>query len=343
VKSARARVLVCDGSRPYAEALRTLLEYDGKIEVVAVHDSAEEAMRALPVLAPVLVTMDAQVSGMDALTAIGEIMSTNPVPILLMSRRSDFDRTAASALGAGALEAVAKDDLDLAQPAGPAAAAFRRRVTILAGARVIRHPRARLAPRPVELARNGSKATVVGICASTGGPQALRAVLSALPADYPLPILVVQHIAAGFTDGLVRWLADVVALPVRLASDGIPAAAGVWVACEGTHLVLDRRRYLRLDPRSAPGAHRPSGDVLLLSLAEQAADGAVAVILSGMGSDGADGLAAVGAAGGVTIAQDEATSAIYGMPRAAAERGAGVVLPLDSIGPALTRLANGRP
>jgi two-component system chemotaxis response regulator CheB len=182
---------------------------------------------------------------------------------------------------------------------------------------------------------------VVGICASTGGPQALRAVLSALPADYPLPILVVQHIAAGFTEGLVRWLSDIVTLPVRLASAGIPATPGVWVACEGTHLVLDQRRCLQLDPRTAVGAHRPSGDVLLFSLAEHAADGAVAVILSGMGSDGADGLAAVGAAGGVTIAQDEATSAIYGMPRAAAERGAGIVLPLDSIGPALSRLANG--
>jgi two-component system chemotaxis response regulator CheB len=184
-----------------------------------------------------------------------------------------------------------------------------------------------------------SHASVIGICASTGGPHALRAVLSALPSEFELPVLVVQHMTAGFTQSLVQWLDDVIPLPVRLAADGVPATAGVWVARDGSHLVLDGRRLIRLDTQTDAGVHRPSGDVLLRSLAQHEGAGAVAVILSGMGSDGAAGLAAVADAGGATIAQDEATSAIYGMPKAAAEHGAKLILPLDRIGPALSRLA----
>jgi two-component system, chemotaxis family, protein-glutamate methylesterase/glutaminase len=337
VKNGRPRVLICEGSLPDAHALRRLLEHDGLIDVVGVCTSAERALRAVPDLAPDLVTMDAQLPEMDGLAAIGEIMSTQPVPILLMAGRSGFDRHAADALGAGALEAVVKDDVDLSRPEAPEAVAFRRRVLVLANARVIHHPRARLAPRAGDPRPDTTHATVVGICASTGGPHALRAVLSTLPADFPLPVLVVQHMTAGFTQSLVRWLDDVIALPVRLAADDAPAA-GVWVARDGAHLVLDARGRLRLDTHTDVGIHRPSGDVLLRSLAEHAGSGAVAVVLSGMGSDGAAGLAAVAAAGGATIAQDEATSAIYGMPKAAAEQGARLVLPADRIGAALRRL-----
>jgi two-component system chemotaxis response regulator CheB len=342
VTNGRPRVLICEGSLPDAQALRRLLEHGGLIDVVGVCTSAERALRAVPDLTPDLVTMDAHLPEMDGLAAIGEIMSSQPVPILLMSERRGFDRHAADALGAGALEAVAKDDVDLSRPDAPEAVAFRRRVMVLAKAPVIHHPRARLAARPADDPPAASHATVVGICASTGGPHALRSVLSALPANFPLPVLVVQHMTAGFTQSLVRWLDDVIPLPVRLAADDMPATPGVWIARDGSHLVLDARHRLRLDTQTDAGVHRPSGDVLLRSLAEHEGAGSVAVILSGMGSDGADGLAAVAAAGGETIAQDEATSAIYGMPKAAAERGAKLVLPLDRIGPALDRIGAGR-
>jgi two-component system chemotaxis response regulator CheB len=334
----RPRVLICEGSLPEAHALRRLLEHDGLIDVVGVCTSAEHALRAVPDLTPDLVTMDAHLPARDGLAAIGEIMSTQPIPILLRSERNGFDRAAADALGAGALEAVAKDDVDLRSPEGQAAIAFRQRVMILARAPVINHPSARLTPRPTNSTPAVSHASVIGICASTGGPPALRAVLSALPSDFALPVLVVQHMTAGFTQSLVRWLDDVITLPVRLAADDVPATAGVWVARDGSHLVLDARRRLRLDTETDAGIHRPSGDMLLHSLARHEGAGAVAVILSGMGSDGAAGLAAVAAAGGATIAQDEATSAIYGMPKAAVEHGAKLVLPLDRIGPTLGRL-----
>jgi two-component system chemotaxis response regulator CheB len=180
----------------------------------------------------------------------------------------------------------------------------------------------------------------VGICASTGGPGALASVLRHLPADFEIPVLVVQHMGGGFIDGLARWLDSELPLPVRVASADEPLAAGVRLAPEGSHLVLGARRRLELDHTTAAGSHRPSGDVLLSSLARVAGSAAVAVVLTGMGRDGAAGLADVAAAGGLTIAQDEATSAIYGMPRAAAELGAQRIVALDAIGPMLAALSH---
>ncbi len=179
---------------------------------------------------------------------------------------------------------------------------------------------------------------VIGICASTGGPRALAGVFARLPADYGVPILVVQHMTPGFTAGLVAWLDRELALPVRLASDGQQLAPGVWFAPDGAHMTLERTRRLRLDSDTAGDGHRPSGDTLFSSLARVAGAGAVVVVLTGMGRDGAEGLAAVAAAGGRTIAQDEQSSGIYGMPRVAAERGAKTVLAPEAIGDELAKL-----
>jgi two-component system, chemotaxis family, protein-glutamate methylesterase/glutaminase len=186
---------------------------------------------------------------------------------------------------------------------------------------------------------------VIGICASTGGPRALAEVIGRLPADYGIPILVVQHMTPGFVGGLVAWLDRELALPVGMASDGQALARGVWFAPDGAHLQLEATRRLGLDAETTVGSHRPAGDVLLASLARVAGRGAVAVVLTGMGRDGAEGLAAVGAAGGRTIAQDEQSSGVYGMPRAAYERGAKRVLAPAAIGDelaALERIANRR-
>jgi two-component system, chemotaxis family, protein-glutamate methylesterase/glutaminase len=179
---------------------------------------------------------------------------------------------------------------------------------------------------------------VIGICASTGGPRALTEVIGRLPADYAIPILVVQHMTPGFTAGLVAWLDRELALPVHLASDGQALASGVWFAPDGAHLKLELPRRLGLDTDTVAGSHRPSGDVLLSSLARVAGAHAVAVVLTGMGRDGAEGLAAVAAAGGRTFAQDEQSSGIYGMPRFAAERGAKTVLAPAAIGDELATL-----
>jgi two-component system, chemotaxis family, protein-glutamate methylesterase/glutaminase len=189
-------------------------------------------------------------------------------------------------------------------------------------------------------ARSGGS-TVIGICASTGGPHALETVLGRLPGDYPIPVLIVQHMLSGFTKGLVGWLDEEVAPAVGLARDGQVLEPGIWFASDESHLVLDACRRLRFDSRPPVHGHKPSGDLLLRSLAAVAGPDAIAVVLTGMGCDGAAGLAAVAKSGGQTIAQDEASCVVYGMPRAAAELGAEQVLSPVAIGDALALLAAG--
>lgn len=332
------RMLICEDSGVYAAALRRLVEHDGDISVAAVCTTAEEAIAALPAVRPDLVTMDIELPGMDGLAAVEEIMSSAPLPILVLSGQVGHgtDR-AAAALAAGAVDALAKDDLDLRDPAGPGAMAFRHRVKVLSRAQVIRHPRARLRSGPASPAP-ARLAAVIGVCSSTGGPQVLDRLLEALPADYQVPILVVQHIAPGFTHGLARWLDRSVAVPVRVAEEGTLAGPGAWIAPEGAHLVLPATGRMHLDRDTVRGRHRPSGDVLLDSIAAAAGRAGVAVVLSGMGDDGAAGAAAVRAGGGLAIAQDEMTSAVFGMPKAAIDRGVDIVLPPDEIAACLLGL-----
>jgi two-component system chemotaxis response regulator CheB len=322
------RVLICEDSRTYAAGLRRLLEHDGEFDVVGICGTAEEAIAAIPRLEPNLLTMDIELPGMSGLDAVEEIMSTRPLPILVLSGHvGGTTENAAAALAAGALDALAKDDLDLRDPGGAVAAGFRRRLSVLSRARVIRHPRGRLRKRAAS-SMPGRTASVVGIVASTGGPQVLASLLAVLPASYPVPVLVVQHISAGFTEGLAQWLDKTVRVPVHVAEAG-PLLAGVWIAPEGAHLKLDGSGNLVLDRRTVRGHHRPSGDVLLESIAEAAGDSGVAVVLTGMGRDGAAGAGAVRARGGLAVAQDEESSAVYGMPKVAAERGAEVLPPAE--------------
>jgi two-component system chemotaxis response regulator CheB len=337
---APTRVLVCEDSTTFAAALVRTLERGGEIEVVGVATSAEAAIADLARLAPDLVTMDIELPGMSGLEAVEEIMSTRPTPILVVSShiRAGSDLVAA-ALASGALEAIGKSDLVLRDPDAAAAVAFRRRVKLLSGARVIRHPRGRLNGRNNAPSPPAPRGAVIGICASTGGPHALATVLSGIPAGFAVPILVVQHIGAGFSEGLAEWLDGAVPLPVRLAEHGASALPGVSLAPDGADLVLGAQGVLRLDRTTPAGLHRPSGDALLRSIAHHAQSAGVAVVLTGMGRDGAEGLVAVREAGGLTIAQDEVTSAVYGMPREAAKRGAALILPIGEIARALTTVA----
>ena len=333
-------MLVCEDSLVYATALRRMLEYDGDITVAAVCGTAEEAIAALSSVKPDLVTMDIELPRLDGLEAVEQIMSSRPLPILVISAHvgSGTDR-AAAALAVGALDAVAKDDLDLRDRAGVTGAAFRHRVKLLSRARVIRHPRARPTGGS-QVSGPQRRASVIGICASTGGPQILALLLDAFPADYPIPLLIVQHIAAGFTEGFVRWLDQAVQLPVGIAVNGVRAAHGAWIAPEGAHLKLAPTGRLSLDRHTVAGRHRPSGDVLLGSIATAARKMGVGVVLTGMGSDGAVGAAAVHSSGGLAIAQDEESSAVYGMPKAAIDLGVDVVLSPGGIAACLLRLSH---
>lgn len=338
------RVVVCEDSRTYAAALSRALRHDGDIEIVGVFASAEETLAALSRLRPDLLTVDLELPGMSGLELVEHVMSAAPLPILVLSSHAGAD-TAAAVLAAGALDAVQKQDLDLLDPAGSGAVTLRRRVRILAGARVIKHPRAQLRVTAAGGAAGSGAgggiarvASAIGVVASTGGPPALSTLLGGLPARFPVPVLVVQHIAHGFTEGLAQWLDQTVPLPVHLAVDGQRLGPGVWVAPEGAHLTVAPGGRLALDRRTLAGPHRPSGDMLLTSMAEALGRTAAGVVLTGMGRDGALGLGRIARAGGFTLAQDEATSAVYGMPRAAAEAGAAAVLPLGEIAKRLLAL-----
>ena len=338
--TAPTRVLVCDDSRTFAAALVRTLEHGGEIEVVGVTRTAEAAIAELARLSPDLVTMDIELPGMSGLEAIEEIMSARPTPILILSSHvGAANNIAAAALASGALDTISKEGVPLSDLDNAAAVAFRRRVRLLGGAHVIRHPRARLNGRSTVALPAAPRGSVIGICASTGGPHALATLLAGIPASFPVPILVVQHIATGFSEGLARWLNATVPLTVRLAEDGAQALPGVTLAADGADLLLGPRGVLSLDRTTPPALHRPSADALLRSIATHAESAGVAVVLTGMGRDGADGLGAVREAGGLTIAQDEETSAVYGMPCEAAKRGASLILPIGKIAEALTTIA----
>jgi two-component system, chemotaxis family, protein-glutamate methylesterase/glutaminase len=342
------RVAICEDSPAYAAGLRRFLETDGELRVVAVTPDAESLIAALPGLRPDLVTMGLELSGISGIEAIRRIMATRPVPIVVISRHLRFgggmvDR----ALDAGAVAAVAKAGVRFDERDGRSARALRDRLSAIAGAGTP-DPEARPAPAPVPappapplLPRRGV-ASVVGIGASAGGPPALATILGALSADFALPVLVVQHISPGFAAGLATWLDGIVALPVRLARDGDAAGPGIAIAPDGAHLVLaDDGRHLRLDRRTG-GSHRPGADMLLCSLAQRCGRGAVAVVLSGMGRDGAAGVAAIRAAHGAAVAERPEDARLSGMPSAAAQAGA-APLALAEIGRLLATLSGGRP
>lgn len=337
-KAPAARILVCESSASYARSLAAFLRQGDMLEVIAVCSNGDEAVAAAARLHPDLVTLDLALSGTGAVHAIREITRVHAVPVVVLSdeaRRGSLRVSAA--LAAGAVDAIPKTQLRLDTPQSASATALRHRLRRLA--RMPVSQRARPATAAVALPDTGHSAEVVGICASTGGPSALATVLGDLPDGYPLPVLVVQHMASGFIGGLARWLDERVPLPVAVARDGMALQRGVWLAPDDAHLALSPERRLVVAPEPAGGGHYPSADVLLRSMAASVGAGALAVVLTGMGRDGGRGVAEIARAGGCAIAQDEETSVVFGMPRTAIERGAQVVLPLSQIANALRRLA----
>jgi two-component system chemotaxis response regulator CheB len=252
-----------------------------------------------------------------------------------------------NALRAGALAVLRK-------PAGPAspdfekeAQQFVRTARAMAGVKVVRHRPPMPPPgstpatgRPPYTPRTlGVRA--VAIAASTGGPAALHAVLSRLPKDFAAPILVVQHMAKGFTAGFAEWLSSAAAVPVSIASEGEALESGrVYVAPDDRHLGVTASRKVALSLADPVGGFRPSATYLFREVARVYGTGALAVVLTGMGTDGLDGLADVRAGGGYVVAQDEDSSVVFGMPGAAVAAGlANEVLPLASIPQLLREVA----
>lgn len=335
------RVVVVEDSLVQRAHLVRALQVDGDITVVGEATGAAEAVQMIAALRPDVVTLDLQIPDGGGGAVIAQVMASMPTPILVLSA-SVADRESVAAvesLVAGAVDVLPKPT----RWAPEDEAALRARVRLVSGVAVVRR-RAASAGRPAATTtrtRRPPGTTVVGIGASTGGPAALAEVLSGLR-DLPAAVLVVQHLHADFVGGLVSWMERASPLRVEAATDGTELRPStVLIAPGDRHLTVDDedRIALTVEPQSL---HRPSVDVLFSSLAARAGGRNVGVLLTGMGEDGAAGLLAMRRRGDVTIVQDEATSVVFGMPRAAQRLGAAThVEPIDAVAAAITRAVAG--
>jgi len=331
------RVLVVEDSLTVRKQIVEILQADAAFEVVGEAADGRRAIELCEALRPDVVTMDMMLPIMSGLAATEWIMAYRPTPIVVVSssfQRGEMFRTY-DAIAAGAVDAFPKPRDGVCGPEW--AAKLKSTLRIAARIRVVTHPRARLAQLPAEATKAHVKLVAIG--ASTGGPAAVRRVLLDLPASFGLPVLLVVHVAAPFDQSLADWLDAQSPHHVRFAEAGESLLGGppaVLLAPAGRHLEIEAGR-VRLGTGPERHSCRPSVDVLFNSLASEG--GSVAgVLLTGMGRDGADGLLAMRRAGARTIAQDEETSVIYGMPRAAIEIGAAErVLPIGDIGAQLGR------
>jgi two-component system, chemotaxis family, protein-glutamate methylesterase/glutaminase len=331
------RVLVADDSEMFREALTRIIEADPGFEVVATAGDGNAAAAKAHELRPDVITMDLEMPDADGFSGIARVMAETPTPILVLTANPE-ETVGFRALSLGALDILEKPgprvDLDRYGQL------LRSRLRLLAGVRVIRHPRGLRSGGAQARGRAERRRELIVVGASLGGPRALAALLHALPPDFPAPIAVVQHIADGFADGLASWLAQESRLSVATAADHEPLRPGrVLIAPSGKHLVV-AEGHVRLSDALPIDSFKPSVTPLFTSAARVYGPRACGVLLTGMGRDGASGLKELRDAGGHTLAQDEATSAVFGMARAAIDLGAvDRVLPLDEIPRALVEQA----
>lgn len=353
--SRKVQVLVVDDSAICRQLIVEALSKDADIEVVGTANDGQEAVQKALALKPQVITMDVDMPVMDGLTATEHIMGENPTPILVLTAdpRNQAPELTHRALEVGALALQVKPSLD----AGPDAWNLAREVRLLSSVKVIRHlrgtkskpgvPAAKPVPvvsPPLDVAAFASSPIgLVAIASSTGGPQVVHKLLSELPGDFPAPIALVQHINAAFAESLAGWLAASSKLKIKVAKDGDNLMPGtVLIAPPSQHMLVPQRGKVVLRGGEPKDGHIPSGTLLLESAAKAYGRRTVGMILTGMGSDGADGMLAIKNAGGKTIAQNQESCVVFGMPGAAIARGAAdAVVHGDELSAVLLKLARG--
>lgn len=363
------RVVVVDDSRTARELLVALLQSAEGIQVVGTAPDGAEAVRIVKRLRPDVVTMDVFMPRMDGLEATRRIMRDIPTPIVVVTAtlmRDDMD-LAFEALRAGALTAIRKPGLADPETCEKVVQAVRLMADVPVvhrwgrgeGTSAISRKATLPSPptseepettRADDLALSGRvdappvldqrRVSIIGIASSTGGPAALVAVLASLPADFPIPILVVQHVTKGFTTGLADWLNGETALEIGLAGHGeTPQPGAVLLAPDDYHIQVNKEGVVELCKEPPYKGLRPSANYLFRSLARAYGRRAMGIVLTGMGDDGAEGMEALHQEEGLTIAQDEGSCVVYGMPREAIMRNAvDYVLPLNHIAVAVSSL-----
>jgi len=328
------RVLVVDDSAFMRTALSRMIGSEFGCEVVATASSGSDALEKIPSLDPDVVTLDVEMPGLDGLATLRRIMRHFPRPVIMVSAATEKDAEITfNALSAGAFDYLPK------QLSATTLEVLHIRSDLIAKIRAAARSRKRpLAdpnfpkpPRPVRTESHAGSAPVppaiVALGVSTGGPKALRAILPCFPRDFALPILIVQHMPGGFTAPFAQHLNSLCSLAVREAVHREPIQpATVYIAPAGLQMRVEQRlsdshMMISLDACPENALHVPSVDVLMKSVAQLYGPRALGVIMTGMGSDGAEGMKAIFSAGGFTIGQDEATSTVYGMPRVCAKLG----------------------
>ncbi len=344
--SALIRVLVVDDSVFFQKRISEQLQRDPSIEVVGTAGDGALAVSEAKRLKPDVITMDVEMPVMDGITAVKQIMVERPTPIIMFSAFTQEGAEATlNALDAGAVDFLPKQTTQIAQRPHPIRDLLPERVLALGrGGRVrqtigqVRHERGTTGRAD----RTGHYRLVV-IGASTGGPTAIQKLLSALPANFPLPILVVVHMPESFTPTYAQRLDAQCAISVKEAVDGDPLGPGqALVAPGGRQMVLDQWRantVVRVRESSPGQTYRPSVDVTMSSAAYTFSDGVLAIVLTGMGADGKQAARLLKERGSTVWSQDRASCVVYGMPQAVEKSGlSDKVLPLDDIGPTLVRV-----
>lgn len=353
------RVFIVDDSPIARVVLTKMVNASPDMEVVGTANDGEEALTLIPRLQPQVICTDLHMPKMDGLRLTREVMMRHPLPILVVSisvHQNSDDHNIFDLLEAGAIDVFPKPRGGLESAGAALTQELATKIRILSGVVPIRRHRAGAARSVADApAATASPAivssvprlipttapTLVAIGASTGGPQALLTIFSALPSKFPLPILCIQHISHGFLDEMVSWLNMHTPLMVQVAKSGEkPLPGSIYFSPEDKHLLLNDRGVFSMDAGREGDAHRPAVDKTFQSVAQVCRGGGVGVLLTGMGRDGADGLLAIAQAQGATIAQDEASCVVFGMPKQAIELGAaGKVLPVSAIARELCRLA----
>ena len=324
------RVLVVDDSALMRKLIPQILAVDNSIEVVGTAMDGTFGLKKIEDLKPQVVTLDLEMPGMGGIDTLKEIMRHHRVPVIVVSSHStDGASITLKALSLGAFDFVAKPQ-DVSARMPEIANELIGKIKAAAQSKGVRiAPIASTVLRPEKSAQRGKKTPtrVVAIGVSTGGPHALQYVLSQLPSDFPGTILIVQHMPEGFTDMFARRLDEVCAIQVKQAQSGDLLLAGRALLCPGNRHLKVKRLPLGdvaiLSDDARVNGHRPSVEVLFKSVAEEFGAEAVALLMTGMGDDGAEGMGAVKAAGGMTIAQSEDSCVVFGMPKAAIDRGYG--------------------
>lgn len=332
------RVGIVNDSRIACEVLtRTVRSVPGFSVLWTAHDGLE-AVELCAGNLPDIVLMDLIMPNMDGAQATREIMKATPCVILVVTSSVTAHRDLVfSAMGYGALDAVTTPIMGKSgEMEGDDA--LKQKLKVVSRLVRVEEP-ARLSPLGKFRASSKAGTPILAIGTSTGGPQALGQILSVLPENFPAAVLIVQHIDAHFAPGFAEWLQQHCVLPIKLAHGGEMAAPGtVWLAGREKHMYLDAAGKIVLSDEPRDTNFRPSIDVLFTNLAEYTQE-RVGVLLTGMGSDGAEGLLMLRQSGAHTIAQDASTSVVYGMPKIAAERSAATeILPLHAIGPRVVKL-----